>query len=321
MKETASNAAARILPTLLFLLLPAFLLQAQSRPAQDAPQALKDKISKERNFRNQAGPAPLTKGLIVDLNADSGVVARDDKRVEKWLNQADPFPVKVFEKTNEGRKVKDSGMPLLRTAVPELNGHNAIVFNKQELLAAGEDDFDHLITGTGYTWFCVLKAGNQAGGLEDVNSFFGNLRNGGNYEGFWGGLTDSNQVWMGSRSGKTFGRWDVNNPCVLSDQVLQPDRYYLLIGRMEEGTGEVELSLYINNAKKPAAIHPFPVNSSADASMLAIGQERDAVNHPGVESFVGEIARFLLYERPLSRKEMTRMARNLVSHYSIKTTP
>ena len=258
---------------------------------------------------------PLKKGLIVDLNADSGVVCDEGNRVEKWMNQVSTFPVKVFEKTDGGRKVKGSGRPLLKTNIDAINGHNAIVFDQQELLAADEDAFDHLIIGSGYTWFCVMKAGKQPGELKDVNSFFGNLRNGGNYEGFWGGLMDNNQVWMGSRNGVTFGRWDNNNPRVLGKEKLNQQDYYLIIGHMAAGTGQVTLSLYINDAKKPVATHPFPVNPSANASKLAIGQERDAIEHPGVESFVGEIARFLLYERPLSRKELIEMARELADYY------
>src|SRR5690606_7674888 len=242
----------------------------------------------------QPDSLPVNKGLILDLDADRGVIHNPDMRGEKWMNQVKTFPVQVFEKTDEGRPVKGSGMPALKRNIPQLNGHNAVVFKQQELLARDEDAFDHLITGSGYTWFCVLKAGTQPGELKDENSFFGNLRNGGNYEGFWGGLTDDNRVWMGSRNGITFGRWDHNNPRVLSEQRLNQEDYYVLMGRMEAGTGKVMLSLYINDARNPVTTHPYPVNPAADASKLAIGQERDAVEHPGVESFVGEIARFLL---------------------------
>lgn len=271
-------------------------------------------------MQTAGGPADtaiLQKGLILDLNADSSVTADQGNRVEKWMNQVRSFPVSTFEKTDGGRKIKGSGRPLLKKSVPQLNGHNTIVFDRQELLAADETAFDHLITGSGYTWFCVIKAGKQAGELQDVNSFFGTLRNGGNYEGFWGGLADNNQVWMGSRNGITFGRWDPNNPRVLSDMKLDPQHYYLLMGHMEAGTGQVTLSLYINDAEKPVASLPFPVNTKANASKLSIGQERDAIEHPGRESFVGEMARFLLYERPLSRQELTAIAGELKHYYHL----
>lgn len=135
--------------------------------------------------------------------------------------------------------------------------------------------------------------------------------------GFWGGLTDSNQVWMGSRNGITFGRWDHNNPRVLSPQRFNQEDYYLLMGHMEAGTGEVILSLYINDPDIPVATQPYPVNPASNSSQMAIGQERDAVEHPGVESFVGEIARFLVYERPLSQKELKKTADGLKRFYGI----
>lgn len=265
----------------------------------------------------QSNPALISKGLIVDLNADSAVTTDAGNRVEKWMNQVSSFPVRIFEKTDGGRSIKNSGMPLLRKNVLQLNRHNTIVFEQQELLAADEDAFDHLTTGSGYTWFCIVKAGKQAGELPGVNTIFGNLRNGGHYEGFWAGLTDNNQVWMGSRNGITFGRWDANNPQVLSLQQLDRQQYYLLMGQMEAGTGLVTLSLYINRADTPVATLPYPVNIKANASKLAIGQERDAIEHPGRESFIGEIARFLLYDRPLSKQELKKNARLLQTYYKL----
>jgi hypothetical protein len=41
------------------------------------------------------------------------------------------------------------------------------------------------------------------------------------------------------------------------------------------------------------------------------------VQHPGRESFVGEMARFLLYDRPLTDKEMVITAKQLVNYYGI----
>lgn len=259
----------------------------------------------------------LQKGLIVDLDADKGVVANKDNRVEKWINQASTPAVKEFVKQDEGRKVKGSGMPSLINKLPELNGHNTIAFNKQELVAHDEDAFDHLLTGSGYTWFCILKAGKQSGELKDVNSFFGNLKNGGNYEGIWGGLNDNNSIWMGSRNGVTFGRWDNNNPYVTTSAVLEQDKYYLLMGRMGKGTDSVILSLYLNNGLLPVVTQPFPVNKMANSSKLSIGQERDAIQHPGTESFIGEISRFLLYDRPLNDQELNETAKGLKKKYGI----
>lgn len=256
-------------------------------------------------------------GLVVDLDADKGVVTDENGSVKEWINQVAAAAAETFVENNKGRKEAGSGRPKLMKNISQLNGRNAIAFSKQELVSHEEDAFDSLITGNGYTWLCVLKAAQQSGELENVNSFFGTLRNGENYEGFWAGLNDDNRVWMGSRNGKTFGRWDQNNPKVLSADRLRPDRYYLLVGLMEQGKNTVGLSLFINDIEKPVAQGRFPVNDKANASKLVIGQERDATEHPGRESFIGEIARFQLYNRPLSYKELKNLAEKISREYSL----
>lgn len=150
-----------------------------------------------------------------------------------------------------------------------------------------------------------------------MNSFFGNLRNSGLYEGIWGNVTDNNRVWIGSRNAITFGRWDPNNPMVLAPKPLKENQYYVVAGRMGSGTKEVQIEVFINESR-PVASEPFPVNSAANSSRFAIGQERDAVNHPGKESFDGEIARFLVYERPLTNGELEQTLRSLKQTYTIR---
>ena len=255
--------------------------------------------------------------LILDLNPDKGVLVSDGDLVETWTNQVASFPAKEFSRRDEGRKVPGSGRPRLLKKQAELKGHNAMSFKQQELLNMDEDAFDHLITGGGYTWFCILKPGKQPGELKDVNCFFGNLRNQPNNEGFWGGFADDNSFWMSSRNAITFGRWDQNNPYVTSNKILQQDRYYLIMGRMGKGTDTVTLSLYLNDGASPIASHPFPVSTKVNSSRMAIGQERDAIEHPGRESFVGEMGRFLIYDRALTDQEMEKSAKQLMSFYGI----
>jgi type 1 glutamine amidotransferase len=261
---------------------------------------------------------PIEKNLMLDLNADQDVHIEDGNKVRNWTNQVVSSPAKHFTKRDSGRTIIGSGRPSLKINSPQIRGHNSVIFNRQELVNHEEDVFDHLLTGSGYTWFAVLAPYNQLIELEDVNSFFGNLRNGGNYEGIWGNLTDNNRPWIGSRSGKTFGRWDVNNPMVLAEDSLETERYYLIMGRMRAGTGEVTIELFINDSENPAAVSPYPVFSETNASKMVIGQERDAVNHPGRESFSGEISRFLLYDRPLTDEEMKIMVNKLMMDYNIQ---
>lgn len=247
-------------------------------------------------------------GLIADLDADKGVTLVDGE-VSVWSNQVD-FKAKDFE----GRRL--DGRPRLRGPMEELRGHHAVVFEKQELVNYDEDAFDHLTTGSGYTWLAVLAVHEQRPGLRDVNAFFGNLRNGGNYEGFWGCLNDDNSVWIGSRNSTTFGRWNDDNPKVDGPK-LEQHRFYVVAGRMGAGTGTVPIELFVNDAT-PAASRPFPVNPNANASKMVIGQERDATDHPGRESFIGEIARVVFYERPLSDAEMRQAVAYLKETYGIR---
>jgi hypothetical protein len=255
-------------------------------------------------------------GLILDLDADRGIDVVQG-RVRSWTNQVD-WKVKTFVATRDANHEKGTGHPILKKNVAALRGHNTVVFKRHELINNDEDAFDHLITGNGYTWFAVMSVYPQVSGLKDVNSFFGNLKNGGKYEGFWAGLTDDNTLWMGSRNGITFGRWDENNPKVLGPR-LQENHYYIIAGRMGTGTGKVTIELFVNDAK-PVASKPFPVNPQANSSKMAIGQERDATNHPGHESFDGELARYLLWERPLNSQEFDRTLSWLRETYGIAAT-
>jgi hypothetical protein len=255
-------------------------------------------------------------GLMLDLDADHGVGLENGNRVWKWENRLAGAEAAVFIKRNKGRSPPGSGRPRLKRSLDALAGHNTIVFHRQELINHNEDAFDHLTTGSGYTWFSVMAVFEQVPGVKDVNSFFGNLRNGGHYEGFWAGLNDDNTLWMGTRNGLSFGRWDKNNPKVTGPR-LKKGRYYVVVGRMQSGTGEARLDLFVNKPK-PTASATVPINPDADASRMAIGQERDAVNHPGKESFDGAIARFLVYERPLTDREVARMLHVLKAKYQIE---
>jgi hypothetical protein len=256
----------------------------------------------------------VQEGLILDLDADRGVKVVDG-RVASWTNQVE-WKVKAFTATRDASHEKGTGHPTLKENVTAIRGHNTVVFGRHELVNSNEDAFDHLITGSGYTWFAVMSVYPQVSGLKDVNSFFGNLRNGGKYEGIWAGLKDDNTLWMGSRNGITFGRWDENNPQVPGPK-LQENRYYIVAGRMGAGTGNVMIELFVNETK-PVASKPIPVNTQANSSKMAIGQERDATNHPGHESFDGELARFLMWDRPLNSQEFDKTLLWLRETYGIQ---
>ena len=274
---------------------------------------------------------PVQKGLFLDLNANHGVETEDGNHIHTWRNQITDNKADLFVKQDKGRKVAGSGRPTLKKEVAAIGGHNTIVFAEQELINMDEDAFDHMVTGSGYTWFSIMSVDKQNVGKKDVNSFFGNLRNGNPYEGFWGNLMDDNRVWMGTRNGlrsqakktkekrKKPNLWDEKlNPLVVTPQPLSEKRYYLIMGRMGAGKNIVNLELFVNSPE-PVDKKTVPVNPKANPSKMAIGQERDATNHPGLESFHGEIARFLIYDRPLSDEELLNNIQNLTQLYQIKT--
>ena len=256
------------------------------------------------------------KGLLLDLNAAKGVTVEHGDKVVSWANQAPGKTARLFVKQDEGRKEKGSGRPTLKKDVKKLNGHATLVFRQQELVNMEEDAFDHLTRGKGCTWISVMAVYEQRVGVKDVNSFFGNLRNGAKYEGLWGCLRDDNTLWTGARNGLTFGRFDQNNPLVLGP-ILEVGKYYIVAGRVAAGTGAVKIDLFVNSAK-PVGTGMFPVQVDANPSRMAIGQERDAIEHPGKESFDGEIARLLIYQRPLTDQELSEAIRHLALHYGMK---
>lgn len=260
-------------------------------------------------------PLPASDKLLLDLDADRGVVTEDGQHVEKWINQAPDAEAKEFVRRDEGRKVPGSGRPVLKKNVTALHGHNALVFRQGELVNMDEDAFDGLTTGRGFTWFCVMAVYEQRVGLQDVNSFFGNLRNSGRYEGLWANVKDDNTLWTGGRNGLTFGRFDKNNPLVLGP-MLETDRYYLVASRMAAGTGEQTIEIFVDSPK-PVATGVFPVNPEADPSRMVVGQERDAIQHPGHESFDGEIARLLIYEGALSDADLAAVFVSLQETYGL----
>jgi hypothetical protein len=256
--------------------------------------------------------------LLLDLDATKGTEIDAKQRVLSWANQAPGYENLVFKKQDKGRKIPLSGCPTYRPADSTNGKPAALIFRQGELVCPNEDIFDSLTTGKGHTWIALLSVFEQRVGLKDVNSFFGNLRNGAKYEGLWGCLNDDNSLWFGTRNGPTFGRFDQNNP-KLNGPKLETGRFYLIAGRQAAGTGEVLLELFLDHPAKAIASAPFPVNGKANPSRLAIGQERDAVEHPGKESFDGEIARFLIWERPLSDKELTATFAELKKNYRLNT--
>lgn len=259
--------------------------------------------------------------LVLDLNADVGVTTQDGNMVTTWTNQAPNPKAADFYHTEEGRtktiisqEKLGTGRPMLLEKSSEINGHNSLIFKEDELINDNDEAFHGMMTGNGYTWFAVIKPYEQ-GGPGKINSrypnaFFGNLRNtakpqleDGQYAGFWGSFYPDGRVYMGSRNGlsKTI-RDSINTPEVEAPPPAV-NEWHIIMGRQSSGHGTVLLELFVNNPSVAANSHNFPVGN-VEPSRMAIGTERNAINHQGKESFDGELARLLMYETALSDREM-----------------
>ena len=264
---------------------------------------------------------PVSSGLVLDLNADRGLTIEDDSMVTTWTNQA-PKPLAVdFLTTEEGRTktiiTQDepgTGRPTLVENSHEINGHNSLVFREDELINDNDEAFHGMMTGGGYTWFAVLKPYKQ-GGPGKINSrypnaFFGCLRNSGppqketgQYAGFWGSFYPDGRVYMGSRNGLNEKVRDgVNTPEVESPPP-SINEWHIIMGRQGSGQGTVLLELFVDDPSEAVNSSDFPVGD-VEPSRMAIGTERNAINHQGKESFDGELARLLMYETALDQQEM-----------------
>ena len=213
----------------------------------------------------------------------------------------------------------------------------------------GPDVYDHLIQGSGYTWIAVIKpykqisVNNVDNSTKDINILFGNLKNGDTgtcqYCGFWGGISGSDDrpmfFWAGNRGDDDFtagapyenqpystnstGHYRSDgNPHVHAKQ-MTVDKWEIVGARMASGTGDVWIETFMGNSNVIIAKKPWRVyenyNSSEDADMLVIGTERDAKEHVGLESFDGEFARFLIWERPLNDAELQQALNAIDSIY------
>lgn len=263
----------------------------------------------------------ITKSLVLDLNADKGLAIEDSDKVTTWKNQA-PDPKAVdFKSTEEGRTKTiisqtetGTGRPTLRKEASDINGHNSLIFELDELINDNDEAFHGMMTGAGYTWFAVIKPNEQFSpkGKKSKypNAFFGCLRSSsppqnesGMYAGFWGSFYPDGRVYMGSRNGLNVKTRDQENTPEIVGPIPSVNKWHIIMGRQGSGKGEVLLELFVDDPAKAVNSGAFPV-ADVEPSRMAIGTERNAINHQGKEPFDGELARLLMYETALDQKQM-----------------
>jgi hypothetical protein len=182
------------------------------------------------------------------------------------------------------------------------------------LINDNDEAFHGMMTGAGYTWFAVIKPYEQ-GGPGKINStypnaFFGCLRNSGppqsesgQYAGFWGSFYPDGRVYMGSRNGLNVKVRDGVNTPEVAGPAPSMNQWHIIMGRQGSGQEIVKLELFVDDPSEAVNSSDFPVGD-VEPSRMAIGTERNAINHMGKESFDGELARLLMYETALDQQEM-----------------
>lgn len=218
----------------------------------------------------------------------------------------------------------------------------------------GPDVYDHLIQGAGYTWIAIIKPYAQISLINDsdpgrdINILFGNLKNGDNgkcqFCGMWAGVSTStdrpNYFWAGNRGDDDFsagapyegqpysnngtGHYRTDGNPHVHAGAMSLNKWEMVGARMGSGAGDVWIETFMGKsgailAKKPWRVYPT-YGPEEDADMMAIGTERDAANHVGLESYDGEFARFLIWERPLADAELKQALHALDSLYFMPPT-
>ncbi len=231
-------------------------------------------------------------GLIQDLDADRGVLEAGGAGtgVTRWSNQAgggdDLLP--------------GAGTPLL---VAGPNGHQAVRVG-QGIKLVGDDDacFDSLANGGGFTWFVVIDSAAQNHAAD--NRVFGTLRNGSPWPGVMACVASTNRPLAVTRSDgaseTATGTTDVSAG------------WHIVAGRLAAGTGTAQQSIFTNGGTAQDTIS-LTVRSSADSGALTVGAERTG----GVEYYDGDIARILIYDRPLTDDELNDTGFSLAASYGI----
>ncbi len=243
-------------------------------------------------------------GLIQDLDADVGVTNTFDG-VSLWENQA----------PSGGDDVAQFDaflMPQLRPGT--LNGHNTIEFlddfdgTGDRMFGDDRDAFDGLIDGTGHTWFVVAKVGDQLDG-SDLNRFFGTLTEPDipGWTGISPGVNIDGVPYHVTRAGGNDFAWGT--------QSANDGQFHIFAGRLAKGTGSGILEqLFVDD---PAAVGSTgaTVLPGIDSDLLSIGVERLT----GGEDFLGEIARIMIFDRPLGDEELNDTGAMLAQQYGLTT--
>ncbi len=246
-----------------------------------------------------ANAAIVSSGLIQNLDAELGVTL-NGFNVSAWANQA-------ASGGDDVAQTDASKQPALLSGV--VNGLDAVAIDGTSGNLLGDDDaaFDSLINGGGYTWFAVVRPGAQSGGNAAKNAVFGTLLDESPWSGVCGGVNNDGLPFTLTRYG---------NPEALTTGTTNAidNQFHILIGRFSAGTGDQTAEVFIDDPTAEAG-SSVTVSETADAGGLAIGLEH--LLSGGGQSFTGDLARLLIYDRPLTDAELNQTGLELAATYNV----
>lgn len=236
-------------------------------------------------------PAIVASGLIEDLDGDRGVML-SVTTVSKWANQV------------AGGDDVGAGAGGVTIAPVPVNGHTALRFpGTARLIGTDTNVFCPLTSGSGLTWFAVVSSGAQDHVLR--NQIVGTIHEGTPYSGFTGGVNTATAKPYTMMRPTTIEAFAQSTRSAVGEWVV-------LAGRLQAGMGSRTTDVFFNSSSADGTA-TVNVTGTSMCGALVIGAERTL----GTEFFTGDLARLLIYNRPLSTAEISGTGRALATHYGI----
>lgn len=246
-----------------------------------------------------AGIAPssaavVSLNLIQDLNANLGV-GGTASAVTDWANQA-----------TGGDNVATNAGTI--EVVPGPNGHSALRFQQGDRMAGTSDTaFDAVMQGNGHTWFAVVNAGPQNHTAK--NAIFGTLLNAGPFSGMIAHVANDGGANV---TGNVILRPSTTDISARATTNINDGGFHILAGTLSAGTGAQQQQIFIDGSAAEASA-ALNILGTTDSGPIAIGAERTG----GGEHIDADIARILIYDRPLTLAEFNQTGSDLAATYGL----
>ena len=243
----------------------------------------------------QSQAAIVAGGLIQDLDAGVGVVEGGGAGtgVTSWQNQGSAGDDLT---TNRGTIGLNTGgtfdfVTLSGGGPPRMVGDDAAAF-------------DSIMNGNGHTWFAVIRpeVGANSG---QKNAVFGTLTNSNPFSGVGAYVSNNNNGAYMTRPASS----DVfaNGTTSVND-----GEWHIVAGRLSAGTGTQLAEIFTDGPLVEGTANPN-ILGTTNSDALTLGAERTG----GSENYLGDIARILIYDRPLTDAELNSTGFELGNLYGI----